>query len=376
MADFNDIRTRFEMAMNEDFGKAVKRLVDLEDQVKSMDPSHTEVITKEVNTAADYIERFGPISEIKSYFVDTKGFSEADFKRIEQILKKEDPISIEAIKNYIKAPKSVEYFTDIKKTENIISRTAKDTGMSVNFVKELFSMDGSMKSGKGVGRGELFLGFMIDGATNASVGDVNANGKPYEVKAKSARLNTQNGFGNGIAAVTKFFDEFAKMDKNLANKYRPSKKKDFAAFNYKTGGSSRFYDLLQDAYKSKLDLKKIYELQANTLYCSSSGIWSNGDARIKKMIVDNLSNNINKDGSPKDDATLNYEFMFINILYYQSQEFFNGIFLIEPNKGLFAYFDPSMSKNSAVKWLAKYTKYTQPSWQDNPTSNCWKITLR
>lgn len=376
MADFNDIRTRFEIAMNEDFGKAVKRLVDLEDQVKSMDPSHTEVITKEVNTAADYIERFGPISEIKSYFVDTKGFSEADFKRIEQILKKEDPISIEAIRNYIKAPKSVEYFTSIKKTENIISRTAKDTGMSVNFVKELFSMDGSMKSGKGVGRGELFLGFMIDGATNASVGDVNANGKPYEVKAKSARLNTQNGFGNGIAAVTKFFDEFAKMDKNLANKYRPSKKEDFAAFNYKTGGSSRFYDLLQDAYKSKLDLKKIYELQANTLYCSSSGIWSNGDARIKKMIVDNLSNNINKDGSPKDDATLNYEFMFINILYYQSQEFFNGIFLIEPNKGLFAYFDPSMNKNTAVKWLSKYTKYTQPSWQDNPTSNCWKITLR
>ena len=41
-----------------------------------------------------------------------------------------------------------------------------------------------------------------------------------------------------------------------------------------------------------------------------------------------------------------------------------------------AYFDPAMGLNKAVKWLSSYTKYTQPSWQDNPTSNCWKLTLK
>jgi hypothetical protein len=371
-----DIEARFEMALNEDFAKAVKRLSELEPLVKAMDPTQAEIVSKEVNIAADYIERFGPISEIKSYFVDVKGFSEADFKRIENILKKEDPKSIDAIKSYIQSPRPIEYFTNITATENIVSMVSKDTGISQNFIKELFSMDGSMKSGKGVGRGELFLGFMVDGATNASVGDVNANGSPYEVKARSARLNTQNGFGNGIAAVTKFFDEFAKIDKELAAKFKPKSKDDFAAFNFTKNGGSRFYDLLEEAYKLKIDLNKIYKLQADTLYCSSSGIWSNGDTRIKKLIVDNLTNNINKNGSVKDDDALNYEFMYINILYYQSQEFFNGIFLIEPNKGLFVYFDPSMNKRAAVKWLSKYTKYTQPSWQDNPTSNCWKITLK
>lgn len=378
MNTYGDIRAKFEMAMNEnsDFGKAIKRLVDLEDQVQSMDPAHAQTIASEINTAADYIERFGPISEIKSYFVDTKGFSDKDFKRIESILKKESSVDIAAIRNYIKSPKSVEYFTNINSTKEIVSKISTDTAMSKKFIKELFSMDGSMKSGKGVGRGELFLGFMIDGATNASVGDVNANGKPFEVKGISARLNTQNGFGNGRAAISKFFEVFSKLDKDLAKKYQPETKDDFASFNYKKGGSSRFYDLLQDAYKAGLDLKKIYKIQSETMYCSASGIWSNGDAKIKKMIIDNLSNNINKDGSPKNDEALNYEFMYINILYYQTQEFFNGIFLIEPNKGLFAYFDPSMSKNAAVKWLTKYTKYTQPSWQDNPTSNCWKITIR
>jgi hypothetical protein len=376
MADYKDIRIRFEMAMNEDFGKAIKRLADLEDQVSSMEPAQAEIVTKEVNTAADYIERFGPISEIKSYFVDIKGFSEGDFKRIESILKTEKAEDIEALKRYIANPKPIEYFISIKNIVNLPAELSKETGISSKFAKQLFAMDGQMKSGKGVGRGELFLGFMIDGATNASVGDVNANGQPYEVKAKDARLNTQNGFGNGRAAIMSFFDGLAKYNKNLAVKYRPESKEDFASFNYKKGGTSRFYDLLQDAVNLKLDLKKIYQIQAETMYCSASGIWSNGDAKIKKMIVDNLTKNVNKDGSPKDDEALNYEFMYINIIYYQTQEFFNGIFLIDPKSGKFAYFNPSIPTSSAVKWLAKNTKYTQPSWQDNPTSNCWKISLR
>lgn len=379
MADFNDIRTRFEIAMNEDFSKAVKRLVDLEDDVKTMNPSHAEIVTQEVSNAADYIERFGPISEIKSYFIETKGFSEGDFKKLEALLRKETADGVLAIREYIKSPYSIEYFTDIKTPDNIVTKFSKDTGMSQEFIKELFAMAGDQKGGKGVGRGELFLGFMIDGATNASVGDVNVNGQPFEVKSNEARLNTQNGFGNGIAAVTKFFDEFEKLSKiheDIALRFRPTKKDDFRAFNYHKDGGSRFYDLLEMAHRSKLDLKEIYELQANTLYCSTSGIWTNGDNRIKKMVVNNLMKNINKDGSLKDEAALNYEFMYINILYYQSQEFFNGIFLIEKNKSTIAYFDPKMGINKAVKWLAKYTKYTQPSWQDNPTSNCWKITLR
>lgn len=376
MGTQGDIRTRFEMAMNESFEDAVNRLSKLTDQVNAMDDSQVEIVIDEVEDTADYIERFGPISEIKKYFVDVKGFSSKDFNRIKEILKKEDPISIEAIRNYIKKPKSIKYFTKITKSDNIVSTIAGETGMGISFVKELFSMDGSMKSGKGVGRGELFLGFMIDGATNASVGDVNADGNPYEVKGISARLNTQNGFGNGIAAISNFFTELSKYSKELSDKFRPKSKKDVQLFNYKKGGTSKFYDMFQEAHKMGLDLKKIYEIQASSLYCSQSGIWPNGGADIKKMVVDNLQNNTNKDGSPKDDESLNYEFVVINIKYYQSQEFFNGIFLIEPNKGTFAYYDPTMTTKNAVKWLKKYTKYTQPSWQDNPTSNCWKLTLR
>jgi len=371
-----DVRTRFEMAMNENFKKAVARLASMEDQVGAMSDQHIDSISGEIQKTADYVERFSPISVVREYFTTTKGFSEGDFKKIENILKTEDESSLAAIIAYIKDPKDIKYFTSITKSDNIVNKISKDTGIGTKFLSQLFSMDGAMKSGKGVGRGELFLGFMIKGATNASVGDVNADGQPFEVKAKEARLNTMNGFGNGMAAITNFFDGLSKYDKDLADQYRPKTKKEFAAYNYKKKTPSMFYFLMKTAADKGLDFKKIYEIQANTMYCSTSGIWPNGDNKIKKMVVDNFMNNVNSDGSQKDNAALNYEFMYINILYYQSQEFFNGLFLIEPDTGNFAYFDPSIGKKRGISWLTKYTTYYQPSWQDNPTSNSWKISLK
>ena len=71
---------------------------------------------------------------------------------------------------------------------------------------------------------------------------------------------------------------------------------------------------------------------------------------------------------------MNYKLMWINIKYYQSQEPFNGIFVVHPNRGTLAYLPVGTADESG--WLSKNVKYTQPSWQDNPTSNCWKITLK
>ena len=57
------------------------------------------------------------------------------------------------------------------------------------------------------------------------------------------------------------------------------------------------------------------------------------------------------------------------------EEPFKGIFITLPGTGKMAYLP--VDKNSDKSgWLSKYVKYTQPSWQDNPTSNSWKIELR
>ena len=34
-----------------------------------------------------------------------------------------------------------------------------------------------------------------------------------------------------------------------------------------------------------------------------------------------------------------------------------------------------MGESKGVKWLSSYVKYTQPSWQDRPTSDALKIKL-
>ena len=44
-----------------------------------------------------------------SYFTDSKGFSDKDFKTIETILKKENKDSLDSILKYIETPKNIEY---------------------------------------------------------------------------------------------------------------------------------------------------------------------------------------------------------------------------------------------------------------------------
>ena len=117
-----------------------------------------------------------PISVLKDYFVETKGFSEGDWSKIEKIVQKLDATKIEAFVKYVNAPVKADYFTGINKTTDVLKQMEKDFGLDKTITGQIFKMAGEMKSGKGVGRGELFLGFMIDGATNASTGDVNVNG--------------------------------------------------------------------------------------------------------------------------------------------------------------------------------------------------------
>lgn len=378
-----DIRARMAAKMlNEDFQKALDRITSKSSEIDAMTADQKKIISDKLTDTADYIDNFGPISDIKNYFVEVKGFSEGDWDNIEKLLQKESDSSLKAFTNYIKNPVSVDYFTKMTSPTDVPSQMEKDFGLPKRVVGELFSMEGKQKSGKGVGRGELFLGFMINGATNASVGDVNVDGQPYEVKAKDARLNTQNGFGTGQQAILSFFKEFGKRQINMYvwSKYSMNKasKTTIQEFNFLKGGKSRFYDLFQDvaaeSNNPKKDLHTVFELLADTMFCSTSGIWMNASSSIRDGVVDAFKKYVNDDGTPSDDTMLNYALMWQNILYYQSQEYFNGIFLIEPKVKKLAYL-PVSSSNDMTGWLSKNVKYTQPSWQDKPTSDAWKISL-
>ena len=358
------------MFENGDIPQSLTRIQSAITKIQNVDSKTQDKIVNKLEDTAEYVEKFEHISEIHRFFVEEKGFSEHDFDALKNIIQKDSEESLINLIKYLNAPYDEAYFVGMNNPVNLPSKMSKDTGISSTTLGAIFSMEGAMKSGKGVGRGELFLGLMAKGAKNSAKGDVDINGTKYEVKAKDARLNTQNGFGLGTPAMISFFDGLKSIDANLAQTYGEKSKANIQSYNFTRKGS-RFYDLFSDAAKLK-KLDSIFELLSTTLYCGPSGIWPNGDASIKKAIIDNFKSNVKANGSA-DDASLNYGLMYINILYYQTQEYFKGIFLIDPKSGNFAFFNPQ-EKNGA-KWLQKNTKYTVPSWQDNPTSMCYKISI-
>lgn len=363
---------------NFDFKGVVKRIADAEDDIERMDPSSQDIIANKLTDTADYISNFGPIKTIKDFFVDLKGFSDGDWESIEKVIMKESQEGLSAIDSYIKNPQKVDYFLKLNKPTDIASQMKKDFGLPENFVKSLFAMAGKMKAGKGVGRGELFLGFMIDGATNASQGDVNVNGVPYEVKANEARLNTQNGFGQGTPSMITMFKNISKLVKGKSTKELDNllDKKKIATYNFKKDGSSSFYKVFQEGIKSGAKLDDLINVVVESAYCSESGIWQNADKNLKKAVKKSFKDNLNSDGSGKDGDNLQFELLYHNIQYYNSCEPFMGIFLIDKKKHRIAYLDTKQKLKPAVKWLKANVKYTQNSWQDAPTSNCYKITLK
>ena len=387
MATQGDFRARFAAGMlNEDFQTALDRIIKKKKDISSMSQPQKDVITGKLEDTADYIDNFGPISALKDYFVETKGFSEGDWSEIEKVVQKLDATSIDYFVQYIKKPVKIDYFLGMTKTTNVISQMEKDFNLPKAVTSKIFDKEGRMKAGKGVGRGELFLGFMVDGATNASTGDVNADGVPYEVKGKEARLNTQNGFGNGSQAMGTFFKALARLGKGkekakysqLAAEFGEEKKDNIRSYNFFKGKNkvtglqgSRFYELLAKAKELGADQDLIIQAIAKNLL--TSGIWQNGSSFEGEVIsaLQPLKNPYNS----SDDSMMNYKLMWTNIKYYQMEEPFKGIFIILPGTGKMAYLP--VDKNTDMSgWLSKYVRYTQPSWQDNPTSNSWKITLK
>jgi hypothetical protein len=340
-----------EYVIESNITNSLSRIQGAVTKVQNLDTKTEVKIVSKLDDTAEYVEKFEHISQIHKHFVEEKGFSESDFESLKNVIQKDTDESLVNLTKYLNAPYEESYFTGISSPINLPAKMSKDTGISASTLSAIYMMEGSMKSGKGVGRGELFLGLMIKGAKNASKGDVDINGNSYEVKAKEARLNTQNGFGIGTPAMISFFDGLKTVDSNLHQKYGDVSKSNIQSYNFTKKGS-RFYELFADAAKIG-KLNEVFELMSNSLYCGPSGIWPKGDPSIKKAIVDNLKTNIRSNGSG-DDAALNYGFMYINILYYQSQEHFNGIFLIDPKSGNFAYFNPQ--EKNGERWLQKNTK--------------------
>lgn len=347
------------------------------ENLKHIDDNKKTIIKTKLYSINNWLENFDNISNIFEYFVDEKGFSKSDFDEIDIILRSLHSHEIQKINLYIKNPLDITHFTSITEPVNIADYMLSLTGMNHKFIKHLFVKEGKTKSGKGVGRGELFLGFMINDAKNAIKGDINVNGDEYEVKAREARLLSQNGFNMGKTAIISFLKYIETEHSDIFKAVGFSKinsKETIQSFTLNQNTTNNSFQLFfVEWIKSGKNISEAIELVINHIFTGSFGIWPTANDQVKKILSDSFINNINKLGIIIDINDLLYSILYANIIYYQMLDGFKGMFLINNKTYRISYFDPQIQDKN---WLKKYTTVRRNDWWDNPTSNCFKITLK
>lgn len=358
-------------AVLEDMASSLDKLNNAVQTAKDADQKIQNTIVNKLDDTAEFVEKVSHITSIHEVFVNQKGFSEGDFESIKSILQKDSEESLTALDNYLRNPKDIRYFEGFRDKLNLPSKLSSETGVSEKTLLQIFGMEGNMKAGKGVGRGELFLGLMIKDAKNSAKGDVNVNGVMYEVKAKDARLNTTNGFGQGRTSIISFLKALGSISPKLSG-YTKTNPIDWS-FTY-TKKKSMLFDLFKDSAKFGI-LDEVISATISNIFITDNGIWPKATLKdqVGKLVTSAFNNHVNKRSGDIDMDSLNYALLHANAIYYQSLEKFHAFFLISPSNGDFVVFNPQTQDE---KWLKANVTYTAPSFGDAPTGMCYKIALR
>jgi hypothetical protein len=354
----------------EDLSASLDKLNTVVNTAKNADAKIQDNVVKKLEDTTEYVEKVSHIANIHEVFVNQKGFSEPDFEKLKVIIQKDTEESLIALDGYLKNPKDITYFESFNDKVNLPSKLSSETGISEKTLSQLFSIEGNMKAGKGVGRGEVFLGLMIKDAKNSAKGDVNVNGIMYEVKGADARLNTTNGFGQGRTSILSFLKALESISPELSN-YTKSKPDDWN-FSFKRK-KSLLFDLFKDAVKLGV-LDEVISAIVSNIFVTEYGIWQKAKVndQVGNLVTSAFNNHVNKRTGDIDMDSLNYALLYANTVYYQSLEKFHAFFLINPSDGSFAIFNPQTQNEN---WLKANTKYQQPSFGDAPTSMCYKIAI-
>ena len=182
------------MDLNEEEEKEEKeidhkqRLLDL---IKSADIS---------NDVAQQIEKLLASSTFKPTIIDyinKKGFTPEKFKvgesAVDYIFKQLADSEIDDFIQYAQNPKK---FSTMPK----MGKFTDELGLPNKLIMDLIKIEpGSDAGGSNIGKGEVFLGLIFDDINNrAGGGDLNWNGKNFEIKGQGGRFGQQGGRSAGV----------------------------------------------------------------------------------------------------------------------------------------------------------------------------------
>ena len=180
--------------------------------------SNAKLDDKQIVKLYQRVTNFGNYRSIRDT-IKNKGYGDKIYKQYSQQIQNiiEDLPAAESkqFSDYLQSGKHIKFF-DTTAADNLIDHIAKQTGLSVNIIKAVFSHTGQDEKKRGVGMGELALVLLFDNVTNAaSKGDLAIDGQEFEVKGQGAKLGSN---ARALSSNKEFIDAFIDLGVKGENK--------------------------------------------------------------------------------------------------------------------------------------------------------------
>lgn len=365
MADFNDIRTLFEIALNEAEGTVP---VSIGKEVAGyIKPDDEDTISDIKRLAGSSNYRLAIISQFESL-----GLSKADATSVFNILTK--GADMQRMSEYLMAnKKDIQEFLDKKVN---VYEWLDSIGLSDKKVAaELY--DYATNTKPVTGPGEVFLSLFINGGarpTNKEKGDVRINGMEVEVKANSGRLIGQKGYGDAKSMREAIKKSLEDIISHFNADVEVVDTSNDGAFHITKKETREIGRVLAEVakQKGKFNKKDLLFISEKILEAYNSYL-KNASDLIKKYVAP-IASTIKSNGTI-DPRSFHIQMMNLYFDYYYSLEQFKLIALVNKKTGDLLIVNPTK--------FSKYVKsgvidYTNPSFSDSAgvQGGTYSITLK
>jgi len=286
----------------------------------------------------DSIRRIASTSSIKSKlnaFLDELGVPKKHQGQVINILSFGD---VNKIADYVQN-RTLKINNLLNKSVNAISITERLLGLSSNAAKSMFEYQ--WPTTPIMGKGEFWLGMMLDGGSLKGVGDVTVNGDSLEVKGIGARLVGQKGYGNAQQIPQAYTDALVSIAAELgANNYEPLRGKniDLNEWNItKKDGRLLSSNLELIANEIGGFDKKAISLISRKLVEAYRVLYINLNAA---KYSDILQSSIDRNGKINANE-FNLQLLKMAFEYYHQTEHFKYFAIINTNSGTLLVIEPN-----------------------------------
>ena len=209
--------------------------------------------------------------------------------------------------------------TDFLNSGDIIETVSQRYNLDRNLIIEL--LDYQAPTQPATGKAEAFMCLFVKGAKKGKTGDIEVDGRVFEIKGSGARVQGSSaGFGSSTAARRRFISELQVLFKKVKIQAPNLEEARFDITPVYDGDINDFAPILTSTYKiSKEDIVNVYASGLKEIYERADF------ASLKAW----LRRSLNKDGTMNE--IFKQEYFLYGVRYYAEREGFDYLVTIGTN---------------------------------------------